>query len=315
MNKMMFEVFELEYEKIFPEYPQSRALKEQVSPLYEQIHQTLGLEFTDHLSTLQGEMEELAGQLLFERGFYLGARLMLGRAGQGGGLILLLGLLQGLLRQSLVQQGLLRLQGLVAAGVVGVPGGLDLHRVHPLHLAEGEHQAVSPARVREMSASPPYCSEKFKVSSPSSSSQLWRESPWGKGGGQAVLGGAGQQGVHQFLHAGAGGSGVGLALDGRAVVGLGVGAEVQQDAGVPAAGAAAGQRQRGGQTQGAQNSSHSGSPPTSGVSQGNPTVKTLPSGSRRWAVTQPPWRRTVSRTMESPRPCPRQPGSGALSTR
>ena len=74
MNKMMFEVFELEYEKIFP---QSRALKEQVSPLYEQIHQTLGLEFTDHLSTLQGEMEELAGQLLFERGFYLGARLML----------------------------------------------------------------------------------------------------------------------------------------------------------------------------------------------------------------------------------------------
>lgn len=77
MNKMMFEVFELEYEKIFPEYPQSRALKEQVSPLYEQIHQTLGLEFTDHLSTLQGEMEELAGQLLFERGFYLGARLML----------------------------------------------------------------------------------------------------------------------------------------------------------------------------------------------------------------------------------------------
>ena len=77
MNQCLEKLFELEYEERFPEFPQSRALKEQVSPLYEQIHQTLGLEFTDHLSTLQGEMEELAGQLLFERGFYLGARLML----------------------------------------------------------------------------------------------------------------------------------------------------------------------------------------------------------------------------------------------
>lgn len=50
--------------------------------------------------------------------------------------------MQDLLRQALVGEHLVRLHGLVAAGVVGVPGGLDLDCVHPLHLAEGEHQAV-----------------------------------------------------------------------------------------------------------------------------------------------------------------------------
>jgi len=45
--------------------------------MYEQIHQTLGVDFADHLSQLHGDMEELSGRLLFQRGFYLGARLML----------------------------------------------------------------------------------------------------------------------------------------------------------------------------------------------------------------------------------------------
>ena len=45
--------------------------------MYEQIHQTLGVDFADHLSQLHGDMEELSGHLLFQRGFYLGARLML----------------------------------------------------------------------------------------------------------------------------------------------------------------------------------------------------------------------------------------------
>lgn len=45
--------------------------------MYEQIHQTLGVDFADHLSQLHGDMEELSGRLLFRRGFYLGARLML----------------------------------------------------------------------------------------------------------------------------------------------------------------------------------------------------------------------------------------------
>ena len=45
--------------------------------MYEQIHQTLGVDFADHLSQLHGDMEELSGRLLFQRGFYLGTRLML----------------------------------------------------------------------------------------------------------------------------------------------------------------------------------------------------------------------------------------------
>ena len=45
--------------------------------MYEQIHQTLGVDFADRLSQLHGDMEELSGRLLFRRGFYLGARLML----------------------------------------------------------------------------------------------------------------------------------------------------------------------------------------------------------------------------------------------
>ena len=45
--------------------------------MYEQIHQTLGVDFADHLSQLHGDMEELSGRLLFRRGFYLGTRLML----------------------------------------------------------------------------------------------------------------------------------------------------------------------------------------------------------------------------------------------
>lgn len=42
----------------------------------------------------------------------------------------------------LVQNGLLRLHGLVTAGVVGVSGGLDLDGVHPVHLTQSEDQAV-----------------------------------------------------------------------------------------------------------------------------------------------------------------------------
>lgn len=45
--------------------------------MYEQIHQTLGVDFADHLCQLHGDMEELSGRLLFQQGFYLGARLML----------------------------------------------------------------------------------------------------------------------------------------------------------------------------------------------------------------------------------------------
>lgn len=57
--------------------PQCKTLKRQAYPMYEQIHQTLGVDFADHLSQLHGDMEELSGRLLFQRGFYLGARLML----------------------------------------------------------------------------------------------------------------------------------------------------------------------------------------------------------------------------------------------
>lgn len=71
------QLFELEYEEIFPTSPQCKTLKRQAYPMYEQIHQTLGVDFADHLSQLHGDMEELSGRLLFQRGFYLGTRLML----------------------------------------------------------------------------------------------------------------------------------------------------------------------------------------------------------------------------------------------
>ena len=71
------QLFELEYEEIFPTSPQCKTLKRQAYPMYEQIHQTLGVDFADHLSQLHGDMEEISGRLLFQRGFYLGARLML----------------------------------------------------------------------------------------------------------------------------------------------------------------------------------------------------------------------------------------------
>lgn len=77
MNEILSEIFEMEYEEIFPTSPQCKTLKRQAYPMYEQIHQTLGVDFADHLSQLHGDMEELSGRLLFRRGFYLGARLML----------------------------------------------------------------------------------------------------------------------------------------------------------------------------------------------------------------------------------------------
>lgn len=77
MNEIISEIFEMEYEEIFPTSPQCKTLKLQAYPMYEQIHQTLGVDFADHLSQLHGDMEELSGRLLFQRGFYLGTRLML----------------------------------------------------------------------------------------------------------------------------------------------------------------------------------------------------------------------------------------------
>lgn len=77
MTHCLEQLFELEYEEIFPTSPQCKALKQQAYPMYEQIHQTLGVDFADHLSQLHGDMEEISGRLLFQRGFYLGARLML----------------------------------------------------------------------------------------------------------------------------------------------------------------------------------------------------------------------------------------------
>lgn len=77
MTHCLEQLFELEYEEIFPTSPQWKTLKRQAYPMYEQIHQTLGVDFADHLSQLHGDMEELSGRLLFQRGFYLGARLML----------------------------------------------------------------------------------------------------------------------------------------------------------------------------------------------------------------------------------------------
>ena len=77
MTHCLEQLFELEYEEIFPTSPQCKTLKRQAYPMYEQIHQTLGVDFADHLSQLHGDMEEISGRLLFQRGFYLGARLML----------------------------------------------------------------------------------------------------------------------------------------------------------------------------------------------------------------------------------------------
>ena len=77
MTHCLEQLFELEYEEIFPTSPQCKTLKRQAYPMYAQIHQTLGVDFADHLSQLHGDMEELSGRLLFQRGFYLGTRLML----------------------------------------------------------------------------------------------------------------------------------------------------------------------------------------------------------------------------------------------
>ena len=77
MTHCLEQLFELEYEEIFPTSPQCKTLKRQAYPMYEQIHQTLGVDFADRLSQLHGDMEELSGRLLFQRGFYLGTRLML----------------------------------------------------------------------------------------------------------------------------------------------------------------------------------------------------------------------------------------------
>ena len=77
MTHCLEQLFELEYEEIFPTSPQCKTLKRQAYPMYEQIHQTLGGDFAGHLSQLHGGMEELSGRLLFQRGFYLGTRLML----------------------------------------------------------------------------------------------------------------------------------------------------------------------------------------------------------------------------------------------
>lgn len=77
MTHCLEQLFELEYEEIFPTSPQCKTLKRQAYPMYEQIHQTLGVDFADHLSQMHGDMEELSGRLLFQRGFYLGTRLML----------------------------------------------------------------------------------------------------------------------------------------------------------------------------------------------------------------------------------------------
>lgn len=83
MTHCLEQLFELEYEEIFPTSPQCKTLKRQVYPMYEQIHKTLGIDFADRLSQLHGDMEELSGCLLFRRGFYLGARLMLDVLGHG----------------------------------------------------------------------------------------------------------------------------------------------------------------------------------------------------------------------------------------
>ena len=83
MTHCLEQLFELEYEEIFPTSPQCKPLKRQAYPMYEQIHQTLGVDFADHLSQLHGDMEELSGRLLFQRGFYLGTRLMLDVLGRG----------------------------------------------------------------------------------------------------------------------------------------------------------------------------------------------------------------------------------------
>lgn len=77
MTYCLEQLFELEYEEIFPTSPQCKALKQQAYPMYEQIQQAFGIDFADRFGQLNSDMEELSGKLLFQRGFYLGARLML----------------------------------------------------------------------------------------------------------------------------------------------------------------------------------------------------------------------------------------------
>lgn len=77
MNEMLSEIFELEYEEIFQISPQCKDLNNQAYPMYEQIQQAFGIDFADRFGQLNSDMEELSGKLLFQRGFYLGARLML----------------------------------------------------------------------------------------------------------------------------------------------------------------------------------------------------------------------------------------------
>ena len=42
MTHCLEQLFELEYEEIFPTSPQCKTLKRQAYPMYEQIHQTSG---------------------------------------------------------------------------------------------------------------------------------------------------------------------------------------------------------------------------------------------------------------------------------
>ena len=61
--------------------------------------------------------------------------------------------------------------------------------------------------------------------------------------------------------------------------------------------------------------SHSSSPPSSAM-RGNRAVNRAPTPSGpRWAMISPPWRRAVSRAMDSPRPVPPACLDRALSTR
>lgn len=77
MTYCLEQLFELEYEEIFPTSPQCKDLNQQAYPMYEQIQQAFGIDFADRFGQLYSDLEELSGKLLFQRGFYLGARLML----------------------------------------------------------------------------------------------------------------------------------------------------------------------------------------------------------------------------------------------
>lgn len=140
----------------------------------------------------------------------------------------------------LVQNGLLRLHGLVTAGVVGVSGGLDLDGVHPVHLTQSEDQAV--VRQGEGHIGQPAVllrqaeGEQTILQGPALEGE-----PLGEGRGQAALGWPGEQGVHQLLHPSSPRTLVGLGADGR-TVGRPPGrirAEIEQHTGaVPTASAA-----------------------------------------------------------------------------